>query len=197
VSLVLAGQERNAFSKLQQAVGMVKWNIKKYIHRSQGTTRAPKGLRSQSTSSEEFHMQSVMTVDQLDQDSVQLFGLANMQCYVYDRSFRVSAEDLSASTMEKAAHLGSAIIILNMALVLHRECLLHNRTLSASKSLALYSNALQLLSSFSGSPTTIDCSSSMQGIAGAIQLAALNNTAQLHFELGEYDHARRGFVADG
>jgi hypothetical protein len=78
-------------------------------------------------------------------------------------------------------------------LVLHRECLLHNRILSASKSLALYSIALQLLRTFSGSPTTIDCSSSLQGITGAIQLAALNNTAQLHFELGEYDHARRGF----
>jgi hypothetical protein len=193
VLLALTGQERKALIKFQQAVGMVKRNMKTYIHRSEGKSKAPKGLGSPSRSSEEIRMPSVMTIEQLDQDSVKLSGLANLQCYVYDRAFRVSVEDLLASTTEQAAQLGSAIIIFNMALVLHRECLLHNRTLSASKSLALYSIALQLLQCSPGSPTSIDCSSSMQGVARAIQLAALNNTAQLHFEVGEYDRATRGF----
>jgi hypothetical protein len=189
VLLILVGQESEALSKLQQAVGMVKRNIKKYIHQSEGKSRQ----HSPSTSTEEIHTHPAMTLEQLDQDSVQLSGLANLQCYVYDRAFRLSVEDLPASTIEKAAHLGSAIIIFNMALVLHREFLLRNCALSSSKSMALYSIALQLLKSSSGSPTTIDCSSSMQGIAGAIQLATLNNVAQLHFELGEFDDARRGF----
>jgi hypothetical protein len=193
VLLVLAGQERKALSKLQQAIVMVKRNLQTYIHRSEGKCKVPKGLFSPRRSSDEIHTPLEMIPEQLDQDSVQLSGLANLQCYVYDRAFRVPVEDLLASTIEHAAQLGSAIIVFNMALVLHRECLLNNRTLSASKSLAFYSIALQLLQCSSGSATSTDYHSSLQGIAGAIQLAALNNTAQLHFEVGEYDHAARGF----
>jgi hypothetical protein len=194
VSLILSGQERRALSKLQDAVGMVKRNIVSYLHRSAGISRTSKGLcphNSNSNRSEGTCLPTMMTLEQLHQDSVQLSGLVNLQCYVYNRAFRVSAEQLSTSTMEKAAQIGSAIVIFNMALVLHRACLLHNRTVPVSKPLALYNIVLQLLKS-PGSPTTVD-SSSLQDIAGAIQLAALNNTAQLQFEVGEYSHATRGF----
>jgi hypothetical protein len=193
VSLILAGREREAFTKLQHAVGMVKRNITSYVHRSARKSRAPKGgLRSRIRSSEEINVPTVTTLDQLHQDSVQLSGLDNLQCYVCNRAFRLSAELLPGSTTEKAAQIGSAIIIFNMALVLHRACLLHNRAVSASKALALYNIVIQLLRSSSGSRTT-DRSFSLQGIAGAIELAALNNTAQLQFEVGEYFHATRGF----
>jgi hypothetical protein len=193
VSLILAGQEREALSKLQQAVGMVKRNIMTYVHRSARKSRAPKGLRSGNRSSEEINLPTLMTQDHFHQDSVQLSGLGTLQCYVYNRAFRVSAEQLTAWTIEKAAQIGSAIIIFNMALVLHRACLLHTRTVPASKSLALYNIVLQLVRSPSGSRTTCDPSFSLEGIAGAIQLAALNNTAQLQLEVGDYFHATREF----
>jgi hypothetical protein len=192
VSLILAGQEREALSKLQQAVGMVKRNIMAHVHRSARKSRAPK-LLSGNRSSEEINLPTLMTLDHFHQDSVQLSGLGNHQCYVYNRAFRVSAEQLTASNIEKTAQIGSAIIIFNMALILHRACLLHTRSVPASKSLALYNIVLQLVRSSSGSRTTVDPSFSLQGIAGAIQLAALNNTAQLQLEVGDYFHATREF----
>ncbi|KAG7337850.1 hypothetical protein IV203_012497 [Nitzschia inconspicua] len=178
VSLLVAGQERKALLQLQQAVSIVKRSIARHLQRGQATA----------TNSESHKHE--MTLEQLHQDSVQLSGLNNLQCFVYNRAFRVSSDQLPSLPIEKAAQTGSAIIIFNMALVLHRACLLQNRTVPASKALALYKIVLHLIkSSSSASPA----SSSMQDIARAIQVAALNNMAQLRFEDGQYAQATRDF----
>jgi hypothetical protein len=188
VSLLVGGQERQALLQLQQAVGLVKRNIARHLHKKSGS-RASSSSSTRSRS--EVNDRQILTLGQLHQDSVQLSGLANLQCYVFNRAFRVSADQLPSTSIEKAAQTGSAIIIFNMALVLHRTCLLRNRSVPASKPLALYKIVLQLLKSTSG--TSLSSQASMQGIAGAIQLAALNNMAQLQFEEGEYTEATRGF----
>jgi hypothetical protein len=198
VSLLLAGQELKALSKLHQAVSMVKRNIVLYLHRSATNSRTLKGMGSRASDGRTLELSGVsteMTLEQLHQDSVQLpaSGLANLQCYVYNRAFRISEENLPNSTMENTAQIGSAIIIFNMALLLHRACLLYNRSVPASKPLDLYKIVLQLLESLTGSPTTCDSPSLLQGVAGAIQLATLNNMAQLQFEMGESSHAIHGF----
>ena len=184
VALLVAGQERKALVQLQQAVALVKRIIARHLH-SRGGRSSPKSVLDLDTSNSSNSRQSSssLTMEQLHQDSVQLGGLANLQCYVYNRAFRVSSEELLPENIEGAAQIGSAIIIFNMALVLHRTCLLRNRLVPASKSMALYKIVLQLLKQ-----------SPMHGIAGAIKLAALNNMAQLQFEEGEYTEATRGFA---
>ncbi|KAG7373853.1 hypothetical protein IV203_012948 [Nitzschia inconspicua] len=183
VSLLVAGQECKALLHLQQAVGIVKRSIARHLQRGASTI-----LRKPVVSNPESHKHE-LTLEQLHQDSVQLAGLNNLQCFVFNRAFRVTSDQLPSSPIEKAAQTGSAIIIFNMALVLHRACLLQNRTVPASKALALYKIVLHLIKSSSASPA----SSSVQDIGRAIQVAALNNMAQLRFEEGQYAQASRDF----
>lgn len=214
VSLLVAGQDRKALTKLQQAVGMVKRNIARHLYtRSSSSSSSSSSLMltSKAASQQLQQVLPTLTLEQLHHDSVQLSGLGNLQCYVYNRAFRVSSvEQLLPSrsngrnssnavipSIEKAAQTGSAIIIFNMALALHRTCLLQNRTISAAKALALYKVVLKLLkassSSMSMSSPSSSASATLQGVASAIQLAALNNMAQLQFEEGHYAEATRGF----
>lgn len=187
VLLLVAGRERKALESLQQAVGLVKRNIARQLQdRRNGT----KGLCSSDERNRNID-QPVLSLRQLHHDSVQLSGLANLQCYVFNRAFRIS-EDQLPSDIEWAVQIGSAMIIFNMALVLHRACLLRNRTVPACKSLALYKIVLHLVKS-SSNIITGGSSSSQDGLADAIQLAALNNISQLHFEEGDYTNATRGF----
>jgi hypothetical protein len=178
VALLVAGQDRKALAQLQQSVALVKRIIARHLH-SRGRS-SPKGVIDLDTSSSPLR---VSLMKHLHQDSVQLSGLTNLQCYVYNRAFRISSEELLQEDLEGAAQIGSAIIIFNMALVLHRACLLKNRLVPSAKSMALYKIVLQLLKQ-----------SPIEGITGAIKLAAANNMAQLQFEEGDYGDATQGFA---
>ena len=82
-------------------------------------------------------------------DSVELTGLTDRQCYIYNRAFRVSVDQLPTTSMEEAAQVASAVVIFNMALVLHRVNLLRNKVVPAQKALALY----QIILNLTNSPT--------------------------------------------
>jgi hypothetical protein len=121
---------------------------------------------------------------QIIYDSVELTGLTDRQCYIYNRAFRVTVDQLPTTSMEEAARVASAVVIFNMALVLHRINLLRSKAVPAQKALALYQIVLNL---------TNEPNEGSSGMVGAIKLATLNNIAQLQFEEGQHDLSMNGF----
>jgi hypothetical protein len=218
ITLLVSGQEKKALQQLQQAVSIVKRNVARFVAVRRGEAARDGGTTSSTSSSSAKAQHEVAQKEQpssaatpsscceeqlLEQqfqgrhqkqqqqqqqqhrfyDSVELAGLSDRQCYVYNRAFRVTVDQLPTSSIEEAARVASAVVIFNMGLVLHRVNLLRNRAVPAQKALALYRIILDL---FHGR---------LDGIGGAIQLATLNNIAQLQFEEGQYEAASRGFTS--
>mmetsp|Transcript_20670 Transcript_20670/g.36334 ORF Transcript_20670/g.36334 Transcript_20670/m.36334 type:complete len:270 (+) Transcript_20670:207-1016(+) len=203
VSLLVAGQEQRALERLQQAVVLVKRVVARHIRNhpavvavssSKTGIEMMQGATSSSSSSivtsleqleqraEESSCAVASTANIVRDCSVTLSGFsADLECYVYNRAFRLSCEHLPCE-MEAAAQLASSIVIFNMALVLHRICLKRVKTVPAEKPLSLYKIILTLLKS---SPS--------KGLAGAIRLATLNNMSQLQLDEGQYQTSQQGF----
>lgn len=70
----------------------------------------------------------------------------------------------------------NAVILFNLALAFHQRGIQHGQEARLRKAVSFYDLSTQLISELSAS-------------SGALLLAALNNSAQIQFELGQYDVA--------
>jgi hypothetical protein len=182
VSFLVAGQEDRALGHLQRAVAVVKKILARHV-RTAGKQDDDSSISSTDS--------CASSAADLCHDSLPLSGLSDPECFIYNRAIRVRFHEHEVTKepaiQECSAQLLSAIIIFNMALVLHRVCLMKNVSSCAEKPQALYKIVLNLLNSKS-------CRThNKHELAWGLKLASLNNLSQLQFEQGDYPTATRGF----
>lgn len=103
----------------------------------------------------------------VQQCSMQPIGGMEKSFYLYSNAFVFEA------SMEADIAFCSGLILFNLALAFHQKGIQSGQEARLRKALSLYDLATQLISEISAS-------------TGALLLAALNNSAQVQFELGDY-----------
>ncbi len=118
------------------------------------------------------HSLAPIKLDGLHQDSF---------AFIYSRPF-IFTGHLSSRDLDQFLPLHGAVAIFNMALAHHRQGKTMRCRKLLDKAVLLYGMCLQILGSGEW----------QHGIAVLVDAAALNNMAQLHFELGNQCEAQKG-----
>jgi hypothetical protein len=203
VSMLLAGNDEMAVARLAQSIAL----MKRVLARAQAQT-AVSSSRSSSTSCCSGSASSLSATGPIsplvEQDlgayaiihdaSAPLAHLVDRQYYIYNHALTISnnIKEEQNVPLKSYAHVYCAIIMFNMALAHHRRGLQHGNRLTNKKckdrAIVLYNLILRLLRQ-SDTTTT---AALVEGSAGFIKLATLNNLSQLRFEQGQYAQAREG-----
>ena len=187
VSLLASGQDREAAVSLTQSLNIIQKSLSSQLDRAPSTTEASSSFRTTRTTLMKGGEQSSNDVSTTTTPTPAIYSkhtLANLQddsCYfIYNKAVMIYPD--AARESPEMLHVYSASIILNLALVYHRQGRKGHNKFCIQKAEKFYRMVNFLLKECPlEDPTAV-----------FIRLVAVNNLSHIHYEQQNFEQTREG-----
>jgi hypothetical protein len=169
VSLLVEGESSRAIGSFQSAVALLKQALSSCEPPNEVCSSAEISLKSVHHASTSILRESSSIVP----------NLQSLECYVYDRALLL--EETDCDNVNEISPLYGAVLLFNLALAAHFEGR-RGRDRSLKRASLLYRMCLQLLD---------DAAPQDSLFIAVLTVLALNNQAQIHYDLCDYNESRQ------